>query len=484
MQRCSTGGLAKHGSGPVSCAASSPVITAATPGSASAARLSIDLMRACACGLRSTAACAMFGSAMSSMKRPRPARKRGSSLRSMRVPMTLSCWSGRSFWRPAGGERILPASAISAPPFRAHQLDRALDRADDVLIPGAAADIVVETEPDGFAVGIGIFAQQLGHQHQHSRRAVTALQAVLLPERRAAAGCRLFGAAERLDGLDAAAVGLHRQRAAGARRETVEQDRAGAAHAVLAADMRAGQADFVADESRTEEAAARPAARNARPFTVTFTSASCHCLITPGIVVVAAGARAGRAQHASGQGRGHVAPIGLVGVQVGGRRARRLGDRLGRRVDQRRPKPACLRARLRRPAMRKTLCDGIAKADAHVAAVAVADGQKAAGGDQRAIAEALADLHERIAVAGRQPRNADLDQHFVGRPESVANGALKNRSAAIVRWARALRASMRRRRAGRSPAASRRPDRCGKDCRRACRGCGSNDWRRADRPRS
>ena len=90
MQRCSTGGLAKQGSGPVSRAASSPVITATTPGSASAALLSIERMRAWACGLRSAAACAMFGSVMSSMKRPRPARKRGSSLRSMRVPMMLS----------------------------------------------------------------------------------------------------------------------------------------------------------------------------------------------------------------------------------------------------------------------------------------------------------------------------------------------------------------------------------------------------------
>ena len=40
--------------------------------------------------LRSAAACAMWGNEISSTKRPRPIRNRGSSFRSMRVPMTLS----------------------------------------------------------------------------------------------------------------------------------------------------------------------------------------------------------------------------------------------------------------------------------------------------------------------------------------------------------------------------------------------------------
>ena len=57
-----------------------------------------------------------------------------------------------------------------------------------------------------------------------------------------------MSAAEQLDGLDAAAVGLNRERAAGAGREPVKQDGAGAAHAVFTSDMRAGQADLVADE--------------------------------------------------------------------------------------------------------------------------------------------------------------------------------------------------------------------------------------------
>jgi hypothetical protein len=44
------------------------------------------------------------------------------------------------------------------------------------------------------------------------------------------------------------AVGLHRKHQAGARRTPVEQDRAGAAHAVLATEMSAGQPKPMANE--------------------------------------------------------------------------------------------------------------------------------------------------------------------------------------------------------------------------------------------
>ena len=50
------------------------------------------------------------------------------------------------------------------------------------------------------------------------------------------------------DGAQSAAIGLHRERQAGARRHAVDLDRAGAADAVLAADMGAGRAEHVAQE--------------------------------------------------------------------------------------------------------------------------------------------------------------------------------------------------------------------------------------------
>src|SRR5215468_1538035 len=61
-------------------------------------------------------------------------------------------------------------------------------------------------------------------------------------------------AAERLDCLDAGAVGLHCQAEAGPGGETVEKHRAGSANAVLAADMGAGQTELVAEKVAQQEA--------------------------------------------------------------------------------------------------------------------------------------------------------------------------------------------------------------------------------------
>ena len=50
------------------------------------------------------------------------------------------------------------------------------------------------------------------------------------------------------DGQDLVAVRLHGEHQARARRAAIEQDRAGAADAVLAAEMRAGEAELMAQE--------------------------------------------------------------------------------------------------------------------------------------------------------------------------------------------------------------------------------------------
>src|ERR1700722_18653776 len=60
-------------------------------------------------------------------------------------------------------------------------------------------------------------------------------------------------AAEAFDRLDAAAFGLHREHQASAGTVAVDQHRAGAADALLAADMGAGQAQRVAQEIGEEE---------------------------------------------------------------------------------------------------------------------------------------------------------------------------------------------------------------------------------------
>ena len=55
---------------------------------------------------------------------------------------------------------------------------------------------------------------------------------------------------EPLDGSHASPVGLHREQQAGAHRLAVEQHGAGAAHAVLAAEVRSRQLDVLAEEVR------------------------------------------------------------------------------------------------------------------------------------------------------------------------------------------------------------------------------------------
>ena len=81
--------------------------------------------------------------------------------------------------------------------------------------------------------------EQVGGRAQDPRRAEAALQGVVLAE-------RLLQRAplEPFDRPDLGAVGLHREQQAGAHRDAVELDGARAADAVLAADVRAGQAEL------------------------------------------------------------------------------------------------------------------------------------------------------------------------------------------------------------------------------------------------
>src|SRR5262249_44261066 len=58
----------------------------------------------------------------------------------------------------------------------------------------------------------------------------------------------LAGVGDALDGLDPRAVALHRKHQAAAHDHAVDAQRAGAAHAMLAADMAAGEAEGLAQE--------------------------------------------------------------------------------------------------------------------------------------------------------------------------------------------------------------------------------------------
>ena len=121
-------------------------------------------------------------------------------------------------------------------------------RGDDPLIAGAAAQIAGDGDPHLLLGGIGIVAQELDQRGEHPRRAEPALQPMMLVKRLLQRVQLLLRGRDALDGQNLVPVCLNRQHQARARRAAVEQDRAGSAHAVLAAEMGAGQAELVAHE--------------------------------------------------------------------------------------------------------------------------------------------------------------------------------------------------------------------------------------------
>src|SRR5262249_23230012 len=117
---------------------------------------------------------------------------------------------------------------------------------------------------DLFAARNAAPGQQFLRGQQHPRRAVAALQGVARDERFLQIG-DLVAIGHAFDSVDARAVALHRQHQAAAHHHAVDAYAAGAAYAVLAADMTAGDRAFFA---RSTAARRAPAARSAPPLPV------------------------------------------------------------------------------------------------------------------------------------------------------------------------------------------------------------------------
>src|SRR6266446_6681070 len=141
------------------------------------------------------------------------------------------------------------ASAFAArSPLRSRpRLRHRLHRIDDGLIAGAAAVIAGEMRADLFAARNAAVGQQFLRGEQHARRAITALQGVARDERFLQIG-DLVRIGHAFDGVDARAVALHRQHQAAAHHHAVDAYAAGAAYAVLAADMTARERNVFAQE--------------------------------------------------------------------------------------------------------------------------------------------------------------------------------------------------------------------------------------------
>ena len=124
---------------------------------------------------------------------------------------------------------------------------RPLNRIHNVRIPSATAQVAFQAVGDFFACRLRVALEQLHAGHDHSGRAVAALQTVTFPEP-LLDGVQLAVAGQAFNGGDFAPIGLDGEQGARLGGLAVEQDRAGAADAGLAADVRAGQPAVLAQK--------------------------------------------------------------------------------------------------------------------------------------------------------------------------------------------------------------------------------------------
>src|SRR2546426_12004621 len=174
-------------------AKSSRVITALTPGSASALEMSIDTMRACGCGLRSTRPMSWPGRLKSAPKRVRPVTLSAPSGRMVRVP-TYVC--------------EFPLVIVSAMGLSlSHRRGGVHHRAHDLVVPRAPAEVAGEPVADlGLRRGERPREQGLGG-HEEPWGADAALERGVLQEALLQRMKRLAGG-HALDGLDLAPAHL------------------------------------------------------------------------------------------------------------------------------------------------------------------------------------------------------------------------------------------------------------------------------------
>src|SRR5437879_2876636 len=126
----------------------------------------------------------------------------------------------------------------------AHRLGGGLDGLDDVHVAGTPAEVAFESPPDLVFGRVRVLREQIRGGHDEARRAVAALQAVLVPER-LLDRVQLAILGHALDRGQALALGLDRKQGAALDGVAVDQDRARAALAGVAPDVSAREAEVV-----------------------------------------------------------------------------------------------------------------------------------------------------------------------------------------------------------------------------------------------
>src|SRR5438445_7657011 len=126
-------------------------------------------------------------------------------------------------------------------------------RGDDVLVTGAAAHRPLDPMPHLRLARVWIAIDQIVGGHDHAGRAEAALQAVLVPER-LLHRMQLPVRGQTLDRDHGRAVGLNGEDRARLDSLAIDEDRARAALAGVAADVGTGEAEVVAEKVNDEEA--------------------------------------------------------------------------------------------------------------------------------------------------------------------------------------------------------------------------------------
>jgi hypothetical protein len=141
-------------------------------------------------------------------------------------------------------------------PLRRPLLRGVLDRVDDVLVARAAAEVAGDARTNLLFRRFRRVFQEVDRRQDHLWRALAALEAVLLPkpflER-----MQLAVRGESLDCGDLGPTGLHRKYGAGLGAAAVDEDRAGAALAGVAAHVRTREQQFFAEEVHQEQTGLR-----------------------------------------------------------------------------------------------------------------------------------------------------------------------------------------------------------------------------------
>jgi hypothetical protein len=129
-----------------------------------------------------------------------------------------------------------------------HRLGALPDRLDDILVTGASTQISLELGAYGFFVGIGMALHEIDCGEHHAGRTKTALQSVAVLERGLHRVQLAVSGGETFDGGYLRSIRLRGENRARLDRIAIDQDRAGTALTGVATDVRAGEAEIIANE--------------------------------------------------------------------------------------------------------------------------------------------------------------------------------------------------------------------------------------------